>query len=58
MLGNYPVTGDEFSYVFQADVLASGKLYAESPPGPWRDFFKTQQIINDGKSLEPPKKRR
>lgn len=47
ILGNYPVTGDEFSYLFQSDLIASGKLYADSPVH--ADSFKSQQIINDGK---------
>lgn len=49
----YKVTGiqatvtDEFSYIFQAQMLSSGKLYAESPR--LRDFFHTAYIINDGR---------
>ena len=41
-----PIT-DEFSYLFQADLLSSGKLYAQSPPYP--DSFSTLNIINDGR---------
>ena len=43
----YPQVSDEHSYVFQADLLASGKLYTESPPMP--QFFQTMNIVNDGK---------
>ena len=26
-----PVSGDDYAYLFQAELFASGKLYAESP---------------------------
>jgi len=44
---NYPTISDEFSYVFEGDLIASGKLYAESPPMP--EFFQSDNIINDGR---------
>lgn len=47
IMKDYPVITDEFSYVFQSELLADGKLYAQSPP--MKDFFQTMNIINDGK---------
>ena len=47
VFGNYPTISDEFSYLFEADVLAAGKLYVASPP--MNDFFQMTQVVNDGK---------
>ncbi len=47
IVGHYPAIGDEFCYLFGADQLASGKLYAASPP--LRDPFQAWSVINDGK---------
>lgn len=47
VIHGYPQISDEHSYIFQADLLASGKLYADSPPAP--QFFQTLNVINDGK---------
>jgi 4-amino-4-deoxy-L-arabinose transferase-like glycosyltransferase len=44
---DYPMTTDENSYLFQADLLASGKLYADSPPLP--HFFIYDNMLCDGK---------
>jgi hypothetical protein len=47
VVGHYPAIGDEFCYLFGADELASGKLYAASPP--LKDPFQYWSVINDGK---------
>lgn len=47
VVGTYPLISDEFSYLFEADLIAHGKIYAKSPPMP--RFFRTQNIVNDGK---------
>lgn len=47
VIHGYPQVSDEHSYIFEADLLASGRLYAESPPAP--QFFQTLNIINDGR---------
>jgi len=41
-----PHIQDEVAYLFQAKVLASGKLYAQSPPIP--KFFDYEFIVTDG----------
>lgn len=47
VLQDYPLTCDEFSYLFQADVLSSGKFYAPSPPYP--EHFVFDGIVSNGK---------
>lgn len=47
VVGHNPEIGDEFCYMFGADQLASGKLYAASPH--LRDPFQAWSVINDGK---------
>lgn len=47
VLMDFPFVTDEFSYLFQADLLSSGKLYAQSPPAPRAFIF--DGIISDGK---------
>jgi len=42
-------TDDENVYGFQARILASGRLYLESPPEAVRPFFDNQFIINSGR---------
>ncbi len=42
-----PLFEDEFSYLFQSEILANGKLYAQSPP--CLQFFTKPHIINNGK---------
>ncbi len=42
-------TDDENVYAFMAQVFASGRLYAPSPPEPIRAFFDNQFMVNDGK---------
>jgi len=42
---DYPLVGDEFSYLFQAKIFASGRLYVEPPPNVWH--FTTGHIVND-----------
>jgi hypothetical protein len=49
VLQNMPITDDEHVYQFQAKLLASGRLYADSPPPELRDFFKNQFIVNNGR---------
>jgi dolichyl-phosphate-mannose-protein mannosyltransferase len=44
-----PITDDEHVYQFQARLLTSGRLYADSPPAPVRAFFDNQFIVNNGK---------
>jgi hypothetical protein len=48
-LGATPITDDEFAYEFEARLLASGRLYAESLPRAVRPFFDNQFIVNDGR---------
>lgn len=43
------ITDDENVYHFQAQLLASGRLYAESLPEPIRPFFDNQFIVNNGR---------
>lgn len=47
VLRGAPIADDESSYRFMAELLASGRLYAESPP--MKLFFDRTQMINDGK---------
>lgn len=47
VLRDMPLTDDESSYRFMAELLASGRLWAESPP--LKIFFDRGQMINDGK---------
>lgn len=46
VLGYSPVTDDEASYLFQAQLLASGRLVAPSPA--WKVFYDNVFLINDG----------
>lgn len=43
------VTDDENVYHFQAQILASGRLYAESLPESIRPFFDNQFVVNNGR---------
>jgi hypothetical protein len=43
------VTDDENVYHFQAQILASGRLYADSLPEPIRPFFDNQFVVNNGR---------
>jgi len=43
------ITDDENVYHFQAQLLASGRLYAESLPEPIRPFFDNQFVVNNGR---------
>jgi hypothetical protein len=47
LLGGAPLTDDESAYRFMAELLASGRLYAESPP--LKLFFDRVFMINDGR---------
>jgi hypothetical protein len=49
VLREAPVTDDENVYLFQARLLAAGRLYAESLPASVRPFFDNQFIINNGR---------
>ena len=49
VLRSTAITDDENVYHFQAALLASGRLYAESPPEEVRPFFDNQFIVNDGR---------
>jgi hypothetical protein len=46
LLGGAPLTDDESTYRFMAEVVASGRLRAESPP--LKLFFDRAFMINDG----------
>src|SRR5262245_51774873 len=43
------ITDDENVYRFQAQLLTSGRLYAESLPEPIRAFFDNQFVVNNGR---------
>jgi hypothetical protein len=43
------ITDDENAYHFQAQLLAAGRLYAESLPETIRPFFDNQFIVNNGR---------
>jgi hypothetical protein len=47
------ITDDENVYHFQAQLLASGRLYVDSLPGPIRPFFDNQFIVNNGRWFSP-----
>jgi len=47
LLGGMPLTDDEGAYRFMAEVLARGRLWADSPP--LKIFFDRSMMINDGK---------
>ena len=47
LLAGAPLTDDESAYRFMAQVLATGRVYAESPP--LKLFFDNRFMINDGK---------
>lgn len=47
VLKGAPVTDDESAYQFSAELLASGRLYVESPPQ--KLFFDRAFLINDGR---------
>ena len=47
LLGGAPLTDDESAYRLMAEVLASGRVYAESPP--LKLFFDNRFLVNDGK---------
>ncbi|MEM7582409.1 MAG: glycosyltransferase family 39 protein, partial [Acidobacteriota bacterium] len=47
LLDGTPLTDDESAYRFMAQVLASGQVYAESPP--LKLFFDNRFMVNDGK---------
>jgi len=49
VLRDAPVTDDENVYLFQAELLTRGRLFAESLPSAVRGFFDNQFIINDGR---------
>jgi len=48
VLLNYPMATDEFSYVFQSEIIASGKLYAPTPPSP-ESLTGANIVVNNGK---------
>ena len=47
LLGTAPMTDDEGAYEFMARLLASGRLYAQSPP--LKEHFDIHFMVNDGK---------
>lgn len=51
---DYPFSGDEFAYLFQADVFSHGALIEPSPPMP--AFYQCNNIINNGRwyAIYPP----
>lgn len=42
-----PISQDESVYRFASEIVASGRLYAESPPE--RAFYTTNLVVNDGR---------
>lgn len=48
ILEGAPVTDDESAYRFMAELIASGRVAAESPPAPLKLFFDRFQMVNDG----------
>lgn len=44
---DFPLFSDEFSYLFQGDLLSAGRLFAQSPPMP--EFYQYDNMICDGK---------
>jgi hypothetical protein len=44
---DYPYSGDEWSYVLQAEIFSQGRLYANSPAHP--RFFDVWGMVNNGK---------
>lgn len=55
-LGLFPVSGDEYSYLFQAKVFARGQLASPAPPEDVRDAFLLEHTIADERvrSKYPP----
>jgi hypothetical protein len=49
VLEELPITDDEHVYMFQARLLESGRLYADSLPTAVRPFFDNQFIVNNGR---------
>ncbi len=47
LLGTAPMTDDEGAYEFMARLLASGRLYTDSPP--LKEHFDIHFMVNDGK---------
>lgn len=47
VLRNQPITDDERVYLFQAELLARGRLYVESQP--LQEFYDNVFVINNGK---------
>lgn len=47
VLEDFPLSSDEYSYIFQGEILASGRLYAPSPPLP--QSFKSANILSGEK---------
>lgn len=46
-LNGFAFSGDEYSYLFQAKILATGSLYAQPPP--FQQAFQLHHVINDAK---------
>ena len=44
---DYPYSGDEWSYVLQAEIFSHGRLHANSPAHP--RFFDVWGMVNNGK---------
>lgn len=51
---HFPVTGDEYSYIFQAKIFKLGRLYVNSHP--LMEFFDLHHVVNNGRmySKSPP----
>ena len=47
IFADYPYSGDEWSYVLQAQIFSQGRLHANSPAHP--RFFDVWGMVNDGK---------
>ena len=49
---SWPNSGDEYSYVFLADTLRSGRLWVPAPPDPYL-FFAAHVSVKDGMMFSP-----
>jgi len=47
VMRDFPLVSDEFSFLFQSDLISRGKLFAKSPP--MHRFFQCDNIVNNGK---------
>ncbi len=48
VLLGYPLASDEFSYIFQSEIIATGRIYADAPPSP-ESLTGDNIVANNGK---------